>query len=160
MIKKKEIKKISNEISNDVALGLEIKNTVLSSNGNLTKFKKKLGLHVLVVKPNFGCSTKFIYSKIKSFSKANYNNPKISLLSRTNIINSNNDLENVAFKKYPKLKNLKLHLLKIKNTIFVRMTGSGSSIVAYFLSKKAAVNAAIVFKRKFKNYWCIVSKTI
>ena len=160
MIKKKEIKKISNEISNDVALGLEIKNTVLSSNGNLTKFKKKLGLHVLVVKPNFGCSTKFIYSKIKSFSKANYNNPKISLLSRTNIINSNNDLENVAFKKYPKLKNLKLYLLKIKNTIFVRMTGSGSSIVAYFLSKKAAVNAAIVFKRKFKNYWCIVSKTV
>ena len=82
------------------------------------------------------------------------------MLSRANIIKSNNDLEKVAFKKYPKLKSLKLYLLKIKNTIFVRMTGSGSSIVAYFLSKKAAVNAAIVFKRKFKNYWCIVSKTI
>ena len=159
-INKSRIKKIANLIGNDVKLGLETKNTILSSNGNLTKFKKKLRFHVLVVKPNFGCSTKFIYSKIKSFSKAKYNNPKISLLSRANIIKSNNDLEKVAFKKYPKLKNLKLYLLKIKNTIFVRMTGSGSSIVAYFLSKKAAVNAAIVFKRKFKNYWCIVSKTI
>ncbi len=159
-INKSRIKKITNLIGNDVKLGLETKNTILSSNGNLTKFKKKLRFHVLVVKPNFGCSTKFIYSKIKSFSKAKYNNPKISLLSRANIIKSNNDLEKVAFKKYPKLKNLKLYLLKIKNTIFVRMTGSGSSIVAYFLSKKAAVNAAIVFKRKFKNYWCIVSKTI
>ncbi len=159
-IDKNRIKKIANLIGKDVILGLELKNTILSSNGNLTKTKKKLGFYVLVIKPNFGCSTKFIYSKIRSFSKPKYNKPRISLLSRINIVNSNNDLEKIAFKKYPTLKNLKLFLLKIKSTIFVRMTGSGSCIVAYFLSKKAAENAAQVFKGKFKNYWCIVSKTI
>ena len=159
-IDKNGIKKIANLIGKDVILGLEPKNTILSSNGNLTKTKKKLGFYVLVIKPNFGCSTKFIYSKVRSFSKPRYNKARISLLSRTNIVNSNNDLEKIAFKKYPKLKSLKLFLLKIKSTIFVRMTGSGSCIVAYFLSKKAADNAAKVFKGKFKNYWCIVSKTI
>ncbi len=159
-IKKNRIKNITNLIGQDVILGIEPNNKILSSNGNLAVVKKKLGFHVLVVKPNFGCSTKLIYSKVKSFSKPSYDNLSASLFSRSNIINANNDLEKVAFKKYPKLKILKSFLLKVKGTIFVRMTGSGSSIVAYFLSKKAAVNGARVFKRKFKNYWYIVSKTI
>ena len=44
----------------------------------------------------------------------------------------------------------------------IAVIGSGISglSAAYFLSKKAADNAAKVFKGKFKNYWCIVSKTI
>ncbi len=155
-----KIKNIANSVGKDVILGLEPKNTILSSNGNLTKAKKKLGFNVLATKPNFGCSTKYIYSKVRSFSKEKYKHPKISLLGRSNIIHSNNDLEKVAFKKYPKLKNLKSFLSEIKNVIFVRMTGSGSCVVAYFLSKKAAINGARVFKRKFKNYWYIVSKTI
>ena len=159
-INKNKVKKIANLIGSDVILGLDMKNKILSANGNLTKFKKKLRLHILVVKPNFGCSSKFIYSKIKSFSKASYNNPKISLFNKLNIIHSNNDLEKVVFKKYPRLKSLKIYLLKTKNILFARMTGSGSSIVAYFLSKNAAENAATVFKRKYKNYWCIVSKTV
>ena len=44
--------------------------------------------------------------------------------------------------------------------IFTRMTGSGSSIVAYFKTKKAAIKAKKKFREKYKNYWCIISKTI
>ena len=40
------------------------------------------------------------------------------------------------------------------------MTGSGSAIVAYFKSKKAANIASKIFRRKYKNYWYIISKTI
>ena len=40
------------------------------------------------------------------------------------------------------------------------MTGSGSTIIAYFNSKKAALNAEKILKKKYKNYWCILSKTI
>jgi len=82
------------------------------------------------------------------------------LLSKKNIINSSNVLEKIAFKKYPKLIRLKLFLLKLSNIIFVRMTGSGSSILAYFYSKKSADIARKEFKKKFNNYWCITSKTI
>ena len=147
-------------IGSDVILGIDPKNTILSSNGKLTKYNKKIGFNVLIAKPSFGCSTKLIYSKVKFFSKPKYNNPKQSLFIKNNIVNSNNDLEKIAFHKYSKLKSLKLFLSKLPNIVFARMTGSGSSIVAYFQSKKATVIASRVFKRKFKNYWCIVSKTI
>ena len=40
------------------------------------------------------------------------------------------------------------------------MSGSGSSIVAYFDSKKAADIAAKISNKEFISYWCIKSKTI
>ena len=40
------------------------------------------------------------------------------------------------------------------------MTGSGSVIVAYYQKKQDCELAKVQFKRKFKNYWCITSKTI
>jgi 4-diphosphocytidyl-2-C-methyl-D-erythritol kinase len=40
------------------------------------------------------------------------------------------------------------------------MTGSGSALVAYFQSKKDAKMLKKKFKKKYKNYWCITSKTI
>ncbi len=114
----------------------------------------------MIVKPNFGCSTKIIYSKTKEQTKPKYNNPKVSLFSINNIINSNNDLEKAAFKLNPKLKNLKLFLSSLPNTMCVRMTGSGSCIVAYYQSKKKALKGLGLLKKKYKNYWCIVSKTV
>ena len=61
----------------------------------------------------------------------------------------NNDLEKIAFKKYPKLKKIKSFLLTMPKNLFVRMSGSGSSIVAYFHSKTECANAYRQFKRKF-----------
>ena len=159
-LNKKRLINLANLIGSDVMLGINPKNTILSSSGKLTKFRKKLGFNVLIVKPNFGCSTKLIYSKVRNYSKAKYNNSKLSLLSKKNIINSSNALEKIVLKKYPKLMRLKLFLLKLPNIIFVRMSGSGSSILAYFYSKKSADIARKEFKKKYNNYWCITSKTI
>jgi len=159
-LNKKRLINLANSIGSDVILGINPKNTILSSSGKLTKFKKKLGLHVLIAKPNFGCSTKFIYSKVRCYSKAKYNNPKQLLLSKKNIVNSSNALEKIAFREYPKLMRIKLFLLKLSKVKFVRMSGSGSSILAYFYSKKATENARKKFKKEFNNYWCITSKTI
>ena len=71
-----------------------------------------------------------------------------------------NDLEAPAFKLYPVLRKLKMFLSNIRQVKFVRMTGSGSTIVAYFSNKKSAINGLKLIKKKFKNYWSIVSKTI
>ena len=54
----------------------------------------------------------------------------------------------------------KIFLSNINRVKFVRMTGSGSVIVAYFSNKKSAINGLKLIKRKFKNNWSIVSKTI
>jgi hypothetical protein len=33
-------------------------------------------------------------------------------------------------------------------------------MVAFFRTKKASLDAAKILKKKYKNYWCILSKTI
>ena len=76
------------------------------------------------------------------------------------LINQENALEKIAFLEYPKLKKIKSFLENLKTPLFVRMTGSGSVIVAYYQSKRDCELAKVQFKRKFKNYWCNASKTI
>ncbi|MDA8919171.1 4-(cytidine 5'-diphospho)-2-C-methyl-D-erythritol kinase [Candidatus Pelagibacter sp.] len=159
-IKKSELKKISNEIGSDVILGIKPSSAILLSNGDIKKYKNKIKFHILVTKPNFGCSTKYIYSKVNSFSKPQFNPPKQKLFEAKYLKNLENDLEKVALNKYPELKRIKSYLGGLPNAIFVRMSGSGSSIVAYFHSKKACKKAYSQYKRKFNTHWCIESKTI
>ena len=159
-IKKDELKKISNEIGSDVILGIKPSSAILLSNGDIKKYKNKIKFHILVTKPNFGCSTKYIYSKVNSFSKPEFNPPKLKLFEAKYLKNLDNDLEKVALNKYPELKRIKSYLGGLPNALFARMSGSGSSIVAYFHSKKACKKAYSQYKRKFNSHWCIESKTI
>ena len=159
-IKNKELKNLTAKIGSDVILGIERTNTILSSNGKIKKFDKKIKLYVLVVKPEFGCSTKYIYSKVNSFSKPQFNSPQQKMFKLEYLKTLNNDLEKIALKKYPKLNKIKSFLVTLPNIKFVRMSGSGSSIVAYFHSQQACSNAYRQFKRKFNSHWCIESKTI
>ena len=159
-VKKKELIKLTKLIGSDVILGIEPKNSILTSTGLIRRYEKKIRFHTLIVKPNFGCSTKLIFSKVKSFSKSKFNLPKHSMFSANYLKNLNNDLETIVFKKYNKLKTIKLFLSSLHDVIFVRMSGSGSSIVAYFHSKNACREGLKQFKSKFNSCWCIASKTI
>jgi len=159
-LKKNELTELAGQIGSDVILGINPTNTILSPNGEIKKYYKNIKLHTLVVKPNFGCSTKYVYSKVKSFSKSQFTFPKKKMFNVEYLKTLNNDLEKIAFKEYPKLKKIKSFLLTMPNNIFVRMSGSGSSIVAYFHSRRECGNAYRQFKRKFNSHWCITSKTI
>ena len=149
-----------NLIGSDVILGLKKKNSILFSDGNVLRVKNKLNLYTLLVKPNFGCSTKEIYSKIRSFSSKNLKKNGANYFKISIILNLKNDLEKIVLKKYPKLQKLKLFMEKLPNVKIVRMSGSGSTFIAYFKSKNASINAAKILRRMYKNYWCILSKTI
>ena len=159
-LKKKEIIKISNSIGSDVFLGLSSKNLILNKNNQIKNFSIRNEFYVLIVKPSFGCSTKKIYSKVKKFSKPEFDSPKKSMFSSEFLKKTKNDLELIALNQYPKLKNLKNFLNNLPNTEFVRMTGSGSAIIAYFKSSKKCKEAQKKVKKKFRNYWCKISKTI
>ena len=159
-IKRNELTKLTSQIGSDVILGIKPCNTILSHNGDIKKYKKNNRFHTLVVKPNFGCSTKYIYSKVKKFSKPQFNFPSSTMFKVAYLKILNNDLEKIAFEEYPKLKKIKLFLSNMPNNMFVRMSGSGSSIVAYFDTRRACGNAYSQFKRKFGSHWCIISKTI
>ena len=158
-LSKKEIFKICNQIGSDVFLGLDRKNTVILNRKNIKKYNIKMALSALLVKPKIGCSTKEIYRNVKHISKS-----RIKVSSKIFKIQflkyAQNDLEMPAFKLYPILRKLKIFLSNINQVEFVRMTGSGSTIVAYFSNKKSAINGLKLVKKKFKNHWSIVSKTI
>ena len=159
-ISQKKIKYISNLIGSDVILGLNSSNIILSSNNIIKNFSKCPKFHTLLIKPDFGCSTKKIYLGVKKFTKSKFNNPRKFMFNPVFLSKQMNALESIAFSKYPKLKKIKSFLVNMKNPLFVRMTGSGSVIVAYFKSKKECEMAKIEFQRNFENYWCNTSKTL
>ena len=159
-INQKKILQISKLIGSDVILGINPKSAILSSNGIVKKFSKTLRFNILLIRPNFGCSTKKIYSEVKRFTKSKFNKPKKSMFNLNFLIGQNNSLEKIALSKYPKLKKIKSFVNTLKSPLFVRMTGSGSVIIGYYKSKQDCELAKVQFKRKFKDYWCNTSKTI
>ena len=156
----KEIVEISKLIGSDVILGFETTNCVLNSKNRIKSFSNYRKFFLLIVKPNFGCSTKDIYSKVKIFDKPKFNKPKKKMFNLKNLKKMNNSLESIAFSKYSKLRSIKIFLENLKTPEFVRMTGSGSALVAYFQSKDRCDKAKKLFNEKYKNYWCMTSKTI
>jgi len=157
---KRQLISICKSIGSDVFLGLNSTFTILKSNNQIKEFKNCKKFYVLIVKPSFGCSTKEIYSGVKIFTKSRFNKPSKKMFSFDNLKKLNNSLEAISLSKFPKLKNIKHFLEKSSNKSFVRMTGSGSAIVAYFKSKKLCDDVKKKFSRKYKNCWCKVAKTI
>ena len=155
-----EIIKISSKIGSDVIIGMQNKKSILYGNGRLKNLNKNINFYILLVRPNFGCSTKEIYKNVKIFSKPIFKLNKKIIINYSFLSYLRNDLEEPAFRKYPILKKVKIFMEKLDKILFVNMTGSGSTIVGYFISKKATLNAIKILKKKYKNYWCILSKTI
>jgi 4-diphosphocytidyl-2-C-methyl-D-erythritol kinase len=159
-ISQKQILNISSLIGSDVILGINHSSAILKSDNVIKRFSNCPKFYTLLVRPNFGCSTKEIYSKVKKITNSKFNNPKKLMFNPEYLTRQENALEVAAFSRYPKLKRIKSFLENLKNPLFVRMTGSGSVIIAYYQSKKDCELAKVQFKRKYKNYWCNTSKTI
>lgn len=159
-ISNKEIKNITNFVGSDVILGLYSKNLVLKANNEIKEFSKQRCFHTLIVKPNFGCSTREIYSKVKHINKPKFYSPKKYMLKTKFLKKMNNSLEFIALRKYPRLIKIKLFLENLTKVEFVRMTGSGSAIIAYFLSKEMCKKAEKKVSKIFNNCWCKIAKTI
>ena len=156
----KQILEIAECIGSDVKLGLESTNSILTAQEKIKRFRNCEKLFTLVVKPTLGCSTKVIYSKVKKFDKAKFNNPKKKMFDFDYLKKTNNSLENIASKKYPVLSKIRSYLRNLEKPIFVRMSGSGSAFIAYYASKKQCDKAQKQFNKYYKKYWCISSKTI
>ena len=159
-ISQKQIQNISSLIGSDVILGINHSSAILKSDNVIKRFSNCPKFYTLLVRPNFGCSTKVIYSRVKKITNSKFNNPKKLMFNPEYLARQENALEVAAFSRYPKLKRIKSFLENLKNPLFVRMTGSGSVIIAYYQSKKDCEMAKVQFKRKYKKYWCNVSKTL
>ncbi|MBH00805.1 MAG: 4-(cytidine 5'-diphospho)-2-C-methyl-D-erythritol kinase [Candidatus Pelagibacter sp.] len=156
-LKRKQIEEICNRIGSDVILGINRKPKIIFGNNKIKDLKKKIKFHIVLLKPRFGCKTSRIYENLNKFSHPLFNFKDIE---KKNFKEFRNDLETSAFKIYPSLLKIKKEMEKLQNIHFARMTGSGSVIIAYFLRKKDAMTGTKYLKKKYKNYWCILSKTI
>ena len=132
----------------------------MTSKNEIKRFSNYKKIYTLIVKPNFGCSSKNIYSEVRKFNRPKFNRPSKKMFELNYLKKMNNSLESIVLSKYSKLRSIKSFIEKFSKPVFVRMTGSGSALVAYFQSKERCENAKKQFNRKYKNYWCISSKTI
>ena len=159
-VNNEQIREITSYIGSDVNLGLDTKNSILTSKNKIKRFRNCRRLFTLIVKPNFGCSTKDMYSQVKKFDRAILKKPSKKMFELNFLKKMKNSLEEIAFEKYSSLKKIKSYLNNLENPIFVRMTGSGSALVSYYYSKKQCDKAQKKFIKDYKKYWCISSKTI
>ena len=163
LIKKKIVKinndkltNISDKIGDDVKIGFKRNLIYLDNNKIFTNFKKRLKYYLLLFMPKKGCSTRHVYSKVRSFSRP-YENKKFVI---KNLSKLKNDLENIVINKYPELKSPINFIKKAHGLEFLRMTGSGSCFVAYFKYNKDSISTLKKFKKKYPNYWSVLSKTV
>lgn len=159
-VNKKQLIEISSYVGSDVILGLDSTNTILTSNNKIKRYRNCKKLYTLIVKPNFGCSTKDIYSQVKNFDKIKFRKPSKKMFDCIFLKKMNNSLEKIVLNRYSTLKRIKSYLINLENPVFVRMTGSGSALVSYYYSKKQCDKAQKQFNKYHKKYWCISSKTI
>ena len=151
----KHLKSLSKKIGSDVIVGMYNK-PIIFSKDEVIRLKKKINLYLVILKPNFGCSTKKIYSKVKKYSK-----PLKNIKNKLNNLGSlKNDLQDIVIKKYPELKKPIEFLENQPGINFVKMTGSGSCFVAYSKSRNSIINSFKKFRKNYPKYWSVLSKTI
>ncbi|WP_027623643.1 4-(cytidine 5'-diphospho)-2-C-methyl-D-erythritol kinase [Clostridium lundense] len=106
--------------------------------GEIITHLKPFRNHILVlVKPNFGVSTKEVYKEIDNKSVLNHPNIEIMIKAVENndlksvCSNMVNVLENVTVERYPELNFIKEEVLNFKG-LGALMSGSGSTIFGFF----------------------------
>ena len=127
------------------------------------KIKNSIKSYILLVHPNINCKTKKIYKMVRSYSSQSSSNyfKKVSRKKYLETVKKDhNDLQKIVEKKYSKISNLLKFIEKLEGCIFSRMSGSGSVCYGVFKSKKTAKIAMANLKRKYRKYWCVITKTI
>ena len=121
--------------------------------GNITIRQSFPKYYFLLIKPLHNCSTKEMYSLIKS-EKLNYD-----VNYDTDVINEDdngNDFEPILEKQSNEIKNLLKFMRSLPDVIFSRLTGSGSCIFSVFESKKKAQESLLIFTERFPLIWAKV----
>ena len=155
-INKKKLQNINDSIGHDVKLGFFKNIMYLDGNNSVKILNKKTKYFLLLFMPKYGCSTKYIFSKVKKYSK-----PMKNVKNKFNNLGSlKNDLQDIVIKKNPELKKPIEFLENQPGINFVKMTGSGSCFVAYSKSRNSIINSFKKFRKNYPKYWSVLSKTI
>lgn len=126
----------------------------------LKPFKNKI---LVVVKPNFGVSTKDVYKalEINKIHKHPETEKLITAMKQENIKyvskNMRNVLENVTIKKHLLIKQLKEEMMK-NGALGSMMSGSGPTVFGFFEDMLKAQDCYDKLKEKYRD--CYITRTI
>lgn len=156
---KEKINKLALSIGSDVPFFLIMKPCYAEGRGEKLYILKefKVDYNILIVNPNLHISTKW------AFENLNFENNQSSILKGMKIFNIDektkftNDFENLVFKKYIILENIKSEL-KDRGSVYSSMSGTGATMYGFF-DKKDRKNLNIC-KNSFarKNFFTFVSE--
>jgi 4-diphosphocytidyl-2-C-methyl-D-erythritol kinase len=143
-----ELKKIALNLGSDVPFFLEGGTAFATGRGdNLEHFPFELPYWILVATPPVQVSTSWAYSQVQSYTstgglRAIVDNTKPLFELMTN------DLETVVFKAYPEVSNLK-KVMSDLGAESALMSGSGSSVFAFFQEEDSANIAALKLSKSY-----------
>ena len=109
----------------------------------------------LITKPNFNCSTKKMYD---TFIPSDFDYNIEEDFEEINDNDNGNDFEKVIKKLEPDFNSIYNKMDNLEDTIFTRLTGSGSCIFSVFENKLKAENAKNSFLKTYPNLWVAVAE--
>jgi len=109
----------------------------------------------LITKPNFNCSTKKMYD---TFIPSDFDYNIEEDYEEINDNDNGNDFEKVIKKLEPDFNSIYNKMDNLEDTIFTRLTGSGSCIFSVFENKLKAENAKNSFLKTYPNLWVAVAE--
>lgn len=153
-LSEKEMHQFCLQVGSDVAYFLQSHSVAVASsrgeNLNYINFSKRFNL--LLVNPGINISTPKAYNSLKKDYIADNIIDYKEILEKIEPINYKNyifnDFEFTLFKEYPEIENIK-NTLYNQGAFFALMSGSGSSVYAFFENKELALNAASKFPDSF-----------
>ena len=118
---------------------------------------KKIKFYVVIIKPNFSCSTKYMYNKLDNESqiKQKYNSDIVkNMFINRNVKGIAENLYNVFENGVNDIEKIKDELIKT-GALGSLMSGSGSCVYGIFDNKLIAKRAFKSLKEKYDTYFCI-----
>lgn len=151
---KEELYHLATNIGSDVPYFLDIGTAYATSRGEqLEYFHLNIPYWIMLVQPNTHISTAWAYTNLKL--KPNKHEENLKELLIDNIEHPeklkefiHNDFEDLVFENYPDIKKLKVNLYR-RGADFVQMSGSGSSIYAFFKHESSALDAMKIFSKVY-----------
>ena len=165
-IPQEELLEMSKPIGSDVPFFIECKPARCKGKGEkLEPITIKNDYHVLIVKPEDGCSTKEVYAKFDEhphYNAADINNVIKALEEGDDDLlekSMGNSLQAVASELVPEIKVI-IDKLKAKGLKLVMMTGSGSSVFALSTDKKLMKRIAKEIEQENPNYYVELTEVL
>lgn len=154
---KDDLFQLASQLGSDVPYFLENGTAYATGSGEkLEYFELDVPYLIVIVYPNIHISTAWAYSNVNLKSYIDNENLKEILIKDINhpeILKKKiqNDFEELVSENYPEIKKLKLNLYE-SGADFVQMSGSGSSVFAFFKDEQAAIVATTSLKENNKTF--------